>query len=336
MSIEKQVWHGLPFEVPTGTRTDPSDIYRCAVRSPAHQVLGTRMLALDPDAVTLSVDWREALVGYPETGALMGGVVMSLLDHAAGLALLARLDGEAQAGGTIELRIDFLKPSSRRESIVAVGHCYHLSNLVAFVGGRAFHPDRPGDLIAKCAGTYSIGRSGNSAKNNVEFGDVVLQSGTHPASSADIREIVKRAGETRDVSMLVKSIPYFAFLGLDVLEAGGALVIRLPGWEQHLADMRTRSLHGGVVGAAMEAAAILHLLTQGVMRFAETISFTMEFLRVAGQSEICTQATVVKMGRNIAHVRCEAWQADRTRLVATAHGTFMVAESALRSRTISF
>jgi len=53
---------------------------------------------------------------------------------------------------------------------------------------------------------------------------------------------------------------------------------------------------GAIVTAESSAAGAAS--TQGMKRFAQTISFTMEFLRSAGQCDLFAQAFVVKMGRN--------------------------------------
>ena len=312
-------------------RIQPQHIYHNATRVPAHQALGTRLVALDSSAVTLGVDWRENLVGDPETGALMGGVVTSLLDHAAGLALLTKGDSVARPGGTMDLRIDYLKPSTRGEAMLVEGECYRMTRHVAFVRGKAWHASRPDDIIAHAAGTYSIDRSEvaplefDVAAGESNVPDVVLQGSAPLPLRTSFPDLVLQARQSKDFSVLVKSIPYFALLGLAVRDDVGALVASLPSWEQHIGNYRARLHHGGVIGALLESAAMLQLLSNDTVHVAKTISFTTEFLRPAPNAEpMHARAIVVRMGRRIANVRCEAWQNDPHRICATAHGNFLL------------
>src|SRR5262249_15403517 len=161
---------------------------------------------------TLAVDWRDELVGDPETGAFMGGVVTTLLDHATGLSLLTRMDDTGRPGGTMDLRIDYLKPSTRGEPLQVEGQCYRVTRHVAFVRGRAYHPARPGhsteDTIAHAAGTYSVDRSSST----VEIGEVpVIKLLGKPALplAEPFPDLVRRARDTRDLNLIARTIPYF-------------------------------------------------------------------------------------------------------------------------------
>jgi uncharacterized protein (TIGR00369 family) len=329
--LEKISVAGLSFPVPAGLKIQPQHIFHNATRVPAHQTLRTQMLGMETDSVTLAVDWREELVGDPETGALMGGVVTSLLDHATGLALLARGDAVARPGGTMDLRIDYHKPSTRGETMVVKGECYRMTRHVAFVRGKAWHPSRPDDIIAHAAGTYSIDRSEvkplgfDVAAGESDVPDVVLQGAAPWPLSLPFPALVLQARQTKDFSTLVKSIPYFALLGVKVRDEAGSLLATLPCWPQHIGNTRSSLFHGGVIGALLESAAMLQLLSHDTAHVAKTINFTTEFLRPAPiAEELHARAIVVRMGRRIANVRCEAWQSDPSRIVATAHGNFQL------------
>lgn len=329
--MEKIRVPGLPFPVPVGLRIQPHHIYHNATRVPAHQTLRTQMLGMETDSVTLAVDWREDLVGDPETGALMGGVVTSLLDHATGLALFARGDSMARPGGTMDLRIDYHKPSTRGETMIVKGECYRMTRHVAFVRGKAWHAARPDDIIAHAAGTYSIDRSEfkplpfDVTAGESDIPDIVLQGERPLPLTMPFPALVLQARQNGDFSTLVNSIPYFALLGIRVRNEAGSLLATLPAWHQHIGNTRSNLFHGGVIGAQLECAAMLQLLSHDTAHVAKTISFTTEFLRPAPITEdLHARAIVVRMGRRIANVRCEAWQNDPSRIVATAHGNFQL------------
>ena len=75
-------------------------------RVPALMALDSQLVSVEANAITLHLDWREDLVGNPESGALMGGVITTLMDHASGLAVGAALQGKRLPEATLELRID--------------------------------------------------------------------------------------------------------------------------------------------------------------------------------------------------------------------------------------
>lgn len=330
-SVQKIEWPGIPFPVPAELRVVPPLVYHNATRVAAHQALGTLILGMETDGVTLAVDWREQLVGDPETGALMGGVVTTMLDHATGLSILMRTDGEVWPGGTLDLRLDYLRPSTRGERLLVQSQCHRLSRHVAFVRGKAWHASRPDDVIAHATGTYAVDRTSVPDRifnpqigGGADIPNVTLSGVAALPLTVPFPEVVAQARATRDFTLLVKTIPYFAFLGLDVREEGGTLITRLPGWEQHVGNYRARLFHGGVTGALLEAAAMLQLLSNDTVHVAKTISFTTDYLRGAQLTDLHARAIVVRLGRRIANVRCEAWQDDPARPVAVAHGNFLL------------
>jgi acyl-coenzyme A thioesterase PaaI-like protein len=103
--------------------------------------------------------------------------------------------------------------------------------------------------------------------------------------------------------------------------AADAVVVVLPGIERHVGDAARRSVHGGVLAAHLEAAAVLTLVALCDTPVA-TIAFTTAFVRPAAIVDTCALVDVVRVGRRIAHVRVEAWQGDRAAPVTTGHGTF--------------
>jgi uncharacterized protein (TIGR00369 family) len=86
-----------------------------------NQLLGLKVLSLEPADVRLRLDMRPELVGHYAYGRLHGGVISASLDALAGMALMVAL-GEKHNDesadqvmhrfgrmGTIDLRVDFLR-----------------------------------------------------------------------------------------------------------------------------------------------------------------------------------------------------------------------------------
>jgi uncharacterized protein (TIGR00369 family) len=122
------------------------------------------------------------------------------------------------------------------------------------------------------------------------------------------------------IDELVAASPYYRYLGL---RAGPAGTVVLPADPRNIGDHTRALLHGGVLAAFLEAAAVLHLRVTGATG-AATIECTTDFLRAASIVDTTASLTVVRSGRRVAHVRIEALQEDASRVVAVAHGSWLV------------
>jgi len=124
----------------------------------------------------------------------------------------------------------------------------------------------------------------------------------------------------------VDSIPYASFIGVGVRKIGGELTCVLPFKEDNVGNPMLPALHGGVVSALLETAAILQLIDEAVPEhLPKPININIDYLRSAKPIETYARAFITKQGRRVANVRAEAWQADHTRPVAALHGHFLLA-----------
>ena len=134
-------------------RFDPERFFKLA-RTVGHgRALGMEFGAAGDDWTELILPWREELVGVPETGILASGAIVSLIDTASGTAVWAAL-GKFAPVVTIDMRIDYLRPAFRGESVRARCECTKLTRRIAFTRGTAFVGDKP---IAYSASTFMIG-----------------------------------------------------------------------------------------------------------------------------------------------------------------------------------
>ena len=130
-----------------------------------NQVLGLKITDLLPEAVFGRIEMRHELIGHYSYRRVHGGVISAALDAMGGLAVMAaigarHMDEHVAARlhrfgklGTIDLRIDYLRP--------AIGEFFTMKAEVLRLGSRVastrmeFHgPD--GKLLAVGSGVYIV------------------------------------------------------------------------------------------------------------------------------------------------------------------------------------
>ena len=126
----------------------------------------------------------------------------------------------------------------------------------------------------------------------------------------------------------VAAIPYARFLGLRAVESADGIGVVLPYAEHLIGDPTLPALHGGVLGAFMEIAAVVRLsLEPEVLGRPKTIDMTVEYLRSGRPRDTYAHAQIRRLGRRIANVRVEAWQEDPGAPIAALHGHFLLPEA---------
>jgi uncharacterized protein (TIGR00369 family) len=136
-----------------GERFDPARFFELARRVGHGRALGMEFGSAGDNWTELRLPWRDELVGVPESGILASGAIVSLIDTASGTAVWSTI-GKFVPLATIDLRIDYLRPAFRGESVVARCECTKLTPRIAFTRGTAFVGDKP---IAYSSGTFMIG-----------------------------------------------------------------------------------------------------------------------------------------------------------------------------------
>ena len=121
---------------------------------PHQRAIGFELVELGADFAVGRIPYRDSLVGNPTSGVVHGGIVTTLLDAVGGMAALAR-QGEFLVMATLDLRIDYLRPSTPGEDLVARVECYKLTRNVAFTRGFAFN-EEPDDPLASMSATYML------------------------------------------------------------------------------------------------------------------------------------------------------------------------------------
>ena len=112
------------------------------------------------------------------------------------------------------------------------------------------------------------------------------------------------------------------------MEIGGAVYSVLRQRDSNIGNPRIPAVHGGVVGAALEHAAIVELFyATEPTQMPRIINITVDYLRPVLNRDLWLKASIVRLGRRIANVRCKGWQDSRSRLVAASHANFKLANS---------
>jgi len=131
-------------------RQRAAEMFESAI--PHNRELGIRITGMGETTAKMSMPFAPHLVGDPETGVLAGGVVTTLMDSVCGLAVMAAMPAPGPIA-TLDLRIDYLRPATPGEELLAEADCFRLTRSIAFARGTAYHASGGGP-IAAVQGTF--------------------------------------------------------------------------------------------------------------------------------------------------------------------------------------
>ena len=138
--------------IPENTAFDPALVNKLMDKFGHGGFLDMEYIDHGEDWVELAIDWREDLVADTETGILASAVVISLMDNATSMSIWTKM-GEFRPQVTMDLRVDYLRPSPAGARVYGRGICYHLTHSIGFVRGYAHNGD-PSDPLANAIGTF--------------------------------------------------------------------------------------------------------------------------------------------------------------------------------------
>jgi len=130
-----------------------------------NRVLGLKIVSMKPDMVSGRIDMKPDLIGHYAYSRIHGGVVSAGLDAMGGLACMAAIGARhldeppavrlQRFGklGTIDLRIDYLRPAIG-DHFVLCAQVLRLGSRVASTRMEFYGPD--GTLLSTGAGAYIV------------------------------------------------------------------------------------------------------------------------------------------------------------------------------------
>lgn len=129
---------------------------------PHNRALGLKVISARRGFASMRLEWREELVGNPETGVLAGGPLTAMLDGCCGMSVATMLK-EPAPFATLDLRIDYVRPATPGQAVIAEAECYRITRSVAFTRAFAHHGDAK-DPIAAATGTFMLGTKGQATR----------------------------------------------------------------------------------------------------------------------------------------------------------------------------
>jgi uncharacterized protein (TIGR00369 family) len=119
---------------------------------PAASTLGFKLIEVDPQQGTISVQFEAKQEFSNPLGNVQGGFLAAMLDDTLGPALVATLPKDHFAP-TIELKVNFIRPA-KPGRIVGTGRVVFKGGTIAFLAGEL--KSEQGELLATATATARI------------------------------------------------------------------------------------------------------------------------------------------------------------------------------------
>lgn len=119
---------------------------------PAAQLLGWKLIEIDPQAGTIEVEFAASESFLNPAGSVQGGLLSAMLDDTMGPAAMAYLGG-ARMAQTLELKVNFMRPG-KVGRIVGKGRVVHRGREILFLEGVLF--DEENRMVATATATARI------------------------------------------------------------------------------------------------------------------------------------------------------------------------------------
>ncbi|MGO1233578.1 MAG: PaaI family thioesterase [Marinobacter sp.] len=101
--------------------------------------------------LVLELPYSEHIIGNPDTGAIHGGAITTLMDTASGSVMICALD-HFELCPTLDLRVDYMHPAEPGKPVFARAETYKVTPNIIFTRCEAYQEE--GNTIANCVGTF--------------------------------------------------------------------------------------------------------------------------------------------------------------------------------------
>jgi uncharacterized protein (TIGR00369 family) len=119
---------------------------------PAARLLGRKVLAVDPAAGAITVEFTARAEFLNSAGTVQGGFLAAMLDSTIGPALRATLE-HGEFSPTLELKVSFIR-AARPGALTGRGRIVHRGGSIAFLEADLRNPE--GELVATATATARI------------------------------------------------------------------------------------------------------------------------------------------------------------------------------------
>ncbi|MCG2634153.1 MAG: PaaI family thioesterase [Gammaproteobacteria bacterium] len=123
--------------------------------SPHTSALGIRLQELKRGYSVVMIEPSERHIGLPESGAIHGGILSTLIDSACGIAVLSMLERSVSIA-TLDLSLHHIKPSTGSAPIYASATCCKLTRSMAFLRSEVYQQSAD-NLLAHGGTTFMLG-----------------------------------------------------------------------------------------------------------------------------------------------------------------------------------
>ena len=142
-------------EVPNPTPPDLDAVLKFYAKSPHHQATGITVVSVDVKLARMRVPYDKHFIGDPDTGAVHGGLITTMMDAAGGLAVLAKVPAGTSIA-TLDLRLDYLRSAEPGPDLIGEAECFKVTRNIAFTRGTTYEQNNAQDPIANFIATYMI------------------------------------------------------------------------------------------------------------------------------------------------------------------------------------
>jgi len=120
----------------------------------------------------MMLPYNKKFVGDKSSGSIHGGIITLLMDTAGGMCVMATVN-QMMPIATLDLRMDYLRPTKKGMDITAEVECYELTQNVAFVRGFAYEGE--GDkkeAVAHMTAAFMLNTKGPNFGKASRFSEV--------------------------------------------------------------------------------------------------------------------------------------------------------------------
>ena len=142
-------------EAPNPTPSNLEAVLKFYANSPHHQATGITVVSVDVELARMRVPYNTCFIGDPDTGAVHGGLITTMMDATGGLAVLAKVPPGTSVA-TLDLRLDYLRSAERGSDLIGEVECFKVTRNIAFTRGTTYEEKNALDPIANFIATYMI------------------------------------------------------------------------------------------------------------------------------------------------------------------------------------